>query len=129
MPRETLDEHTIRLDKWLWAARFFKTRSLASQAVVKGHVLLANARSKASYCVKAGDQLSIRRGESTCTIIVKALSAQRGPASIAAQLYEETAESITLRQQQALEKKMQPRHTGPRPTKRERRQLDHLKKS
>ena len=87
----------VRVDKWLWAARFFKTRSMAAKAVSGGHVHLNGARVKAAKGVGIGDQLRINRSETEFTVIVLALSEKRGPASIAQTLYEETPESIAAR--------------------------------
>ena len=95
--QETKSE--IRIDKWLWAARFFKTRSLAADAVAGGKVALNGGRPKPSRIIRPGDHLiSIRRGAYEWSIIVKGTSNYRGPASDAAALYEETEESRTKRQ-------------------------------
>src|SRR5690349_25013192 len=88
----------VRLDKWLWAARFFKTRSLATEAVNGGKVELNGLRPKPSKDVKIGDQLRVRLGPFVHAITIRALSERRGPAAVAAQLYEESAESIAARQ-------------------------------
>ncbi len=87
----------VRIDKWLWAARFFKTRALAAQAVGGGKVQVNGARAKSSRIVQIGDTLRIRRGEVEFTVVVLALSAGRGPATVARLLYEETEESVRLR--------------------------------
>src|SRR2546423_14552419 len=87
----------VRLDKWLWAARFFKTRSLATEAVSGGKVELNGLRPKPSKDVKVGDQLRVRLGPFVHAITVVALSERRGPASAAALLFEESAESIAER--------------------------------
>lgn len=89
---------TVRIDKWLWAARFFKTRSLASQAVSGGHVSLNGNRVKPSRTVQVGDMLLVRRDFFEFTIRVIELSERRGPASVARALYEETADSISKRE-------------------------------
>ena len=91
----------VRLDKWLWAARFFKTRSLATEAVSGGKVHVNDARVKPARAVQIGDTLDIRRGPYTATVVVKALSERRGPASQAVTLYEETQDSIDKREQLA----------------------------
>ncbi len=91
---------TVRLDVWLWAARFFKTRSLAKQAIETGKVDVAGQRPKSSRAVRVGEQLRISRGEEVFEIAVRGLSDQRGPAPIAQQLYEESAESRERRAQQ-----------------------------
>jgi ribosome-associated heat shock protein Hsp15 len=88
----------IRIDKWLWAARFFKTRSLAADAVAGGKVALNGSRPKPSRVIRAGDHLSIRRGPYEWSIIVRGTSSRRGPASDAQALYEETEESKLKRQ-------------------------------
>jgi ribosome-associated heat shock protein Hsp15 len=87
----------VRLDLWLWAARFFRTRSLAKQAIETGKVDVAGQRAKPSRVVRVGDALRIVRGEDTFAIEVRGLSDQRGPASVAQALYAESAESQALR--------------------------------
>ena len=89
---------SVRIDRWLWAARFFKTRSLAKSAVEGGKVHLDSKRVKPSKDMRLGQTLEIRRGDMVQTVIVKALSEQRGPATQAQMLFEETAESIELRE-------------------------------
>ena len=118
----------MRIDKWLWAARFYKTRSLAQQAVEGGKVRLNGERVKPAKEVRAGDQLDLRIGTQDWTVSVLRLSDKRGPASIAQSLYEEIPASVQRRAEQAALRKLavepaQERHG--RPTKRERRQLDH----
>lgn len=116
----------MRLDKWLWAARFFKTRSLASTAVDGGKVRLNGVPVKPAKEVKLGDQLQIRAGEQLWTVIVEGHCEQRRPAPEAQLLYRETPESQQERTRQAELRKVAPApladHKG-RPTKRERRQL------
>ena len=116
----------MRLDKWLWAARFFKTRSLATAAVNGGKVELNGLRPKPSKDVKIGDQLRVRLGPFVHAITIRALSERRGPASVAAQLYEEAAQSIAardrLREQHRLAPAAQYDERG-RPTKKDRRAL------
>ncbi len=116
----------VRLDKWLWAARFFKTRSLAAEAVNGGKVHVNNARAKPAHGVKIGATLSIRRGSDEYVVRVRDLSKQRGPASQAIQLYEETPESIQKRESLAALRKLEsqglPRPTQ-RPTKKDRRRI------
>ncbi|MEN8219657.1 MAG: S4 domain-containing protein [Pseudomonadota bacterium] len=120
----------IRLDKWLWAARFFKTRSLATDAVSGGKVHLNQQRIKPAKEVHVGDELIIRTGYVERTVVVRALSKQRRPAKEAVLLYEETPESIQRREQAAdLSKKaaaLRPRGTG-RPTKKERRKIHRFR--
>ena len=117
----------MRIDKWLWAARFYKTRSLAQQAIAAGRVKLNDARIKPAHELKAGDALAIRVGDFEWQITVKALSDKRGPAEVARQLYEESAASRTER-----ERRQDLRRWGAepasalkgRPTKRDRRRIE-----
>jgi ribosome-associated heat shock protein Hsp15 len=121
----------MRIDKWLWAARFFKTRSLATEAVLAGHVQVGGARVKPAREVRVGDALVIRRGAVTWNVEVRALAERRGPASEAAKLYEETKESQEAREQQRLERRLAAplgSDLGARPTKQDRRRLDALRK-
>ncbi len=121
----------VRLDKWLWAARFYKTRSLSSEAIDKGHVRLNGLPVKPSRDVKSGDVLELRIGVDTRTVVVRGLSGMRGPAPVAALLYEETAASLLLRSQAAEQRRLapEPAHSQPmgRPTKRDRRQIEDLR--
>ena len=121
-----LNTEKVRIDKWLWAARFFKTRSLASKAVNGGHVHLNGARVKPSRTVMVGDRLLIRRGVETFVVDILALSSRRGPANVARTLYEETAESLeqreTAREQRRLIRAPASRPEG-RPDKRDRRKI------
>ena len=87
-----------RIDKWLWAARFFKTRSLAAEAVTGGKIDVNGARTKSSRIMRIGDQLSIRRGPYEWTVVVKGVAKLRGPAAEAQLLYEETEDSIRKRE-------------------------------
>ncbi len=104
----------VRLDKWLWAARLFKTRSLAQQAIAGGKVHVNGERAKPSRHAEIGDRLDITRGEQRMIVIVQQLSDRRGPAKVAAMLYAETEESRTRREaQSAMEKVL--RQTAPRP--------------
>jgi ribosome-associated heat shock protein Hsp15 len=116
----------VRIDKWLWAARFFKTRGLAAEAVSGGHVHINGERSKPSHAIKVGDELKITKAGTTFSIKITALSAQRGAASVAQTLYVEAAESVARREQQRVMYKLNamasPRPLK-RPDKRERRQL------
>jgi ribosome-associated heat shock protein Hsp15 len=117
----------VRLDKWLWAARFFKTRSLAQQAIAAGRVKLGDARVKPSHSIKASDSLLIRIGDFEWQVVVKALSDKRGPAEVARKLYEETEASRLER-----ERRQDLRRWGAepanalkgRPTKRDRRRIE-----
>jgi len=122
-------ETKIRLDKWLWAARFFKTRSLATDAINGGKVHLNQQRAKPAKELHLGDELKIRTGFVERTVIVRALSKQRRPAVEAVLLYEETAESIQRREQSAELRRQEtvsrPMGSG-RPTKKDRRTLVRL---
>ncbi len=126
MPTEKVPLDRMRLDKWLWAARFFKTRSLATQAIDNGRVKLNGERVKPARDIKPGDRLDIHLGEMDWTLTVRALAMQRGPAPVAQALYEEAPASLARRQQQASDRKLT---TNPaaaikgRPTKRDRRQI------
>ena len=119
----------MRLDKWLWAARFFKTRSLAQQALAGGRVQLNGARTKPAHEVKVGDTVDVRVEQWRWEILVKALSDRRGPAEEARKLYEETAASRAER-----ERRMDLRRWGTepaaelkgRPTKRDRRRIEEF---
>ena len=116
----------MRLDKWLWAARFFKTRTLATDAITGGKVQLNGARVKASREVKTADRLEISNGESRWEVTVKGLSDKRGPAPEARLLYEESAESISARESQRENRKLvidPAADLHGRPTKRDRRQI------
>ncbi len=116
-------DERLRLDKWLWAARFFKTRALATAAVDGGKVEVNGARAKPSRILRAGDTLCIRRGEQEYTVIVQGLTKQRGPALVAHMLYEETAESLTARAARREDKRLVDFAPPARPDKRARRQL------
>jgi ribosome-associated heat shock protein Hsp15 len=122
-------EERTRIDKWLWAARFFKTRSLATQAVEGGKVLLNSERVKPAKGLRVGDELRIRTPVFEYTVQVAALSDKRGSASVAALLFTETPESIAKRD--AARADRPPRDPSTfirgRPTKRDRRQLQRLR--
>ena len=119
----------IRLDKWLWAARFFKTRSLAADAVSGGKVEVNGDRAKSSRIIRTGDRLVIRRGSYEWTVVVKNMSRLRGPAPRAQQLYEETIESISKREvaiaQMKLERPPEFDISG-RPSKKDRRAISRF---
>ena len=124
-------EEPIRIDKWLWAARFFKTRSLAAEAVSGGKVEINGERAKPSRIVRAGDKLCVRRGPYEWIVVVKDVSRLRGPAPQAQRLYDETEES--MRQRQAIAAQLQlerpPEFDAPgRPTKRDRRAISRFTK-
>lgn len=120
-------EH-LRIDKWLWAARFYKTRSLASDEIVKGRVQVNAQLAKPSKEVKVGDTVVLRQGPVSRTLTVQGISAQRGPAPVAQQLYTETPESIATREQAAEQRRLgsEPAQTieNGRPTKRDRRNIE-----
>ena len=120
-----------RIDKWLWAARFFKTRGAATEAVLGGHVQVNGLRVKPAREVAAGDRLEISRGRERFTVVVTGLAERRGPASVAATLYEETPESVAERRRRRDERRLA-RPVGAdltaRPTKRDRRRLDALRR-
>ncbi len=115
----------LRIDKWLWAARFFKSRSLASDEVDKGRVQVNGAAVKPAREIKPGDSLQVRSGSLVRTVTVLAISDKRGPAPVAALLFEETQASVRLRQQAAEQRRLAPEPaltlTQGRPTKRDRR--------
>ena len=121
-----MTEETVRLDKWLWAARFYKTRALAVEAVIGGHVHVNGQRVKPSRDVHIGDELKISKTPYVFVISVRALSAKRGSATIAQTLYKENADSMQQREQLHEQRKLlaaanpQPAR---RPDKRERRKI------
>lgn len=121
-----MSDERVRIDKWLWAARFFKTRALAAEAVNGGRVHLNGQRIKASRAVRVNDSYEIQRGFERISIIVTALASRRGSASVAQTLYSETDDSIARREKEAEQRKLA-RQQRPvmdhRPSKRERRQL------
>ena len=119
----------VRLDKWLWAARFFKTRALAAEAADRGRIEVNGAAAKPARELHVGDSLVLRQdGGITRTVTIRALSAQRGPAPVAQALYEETAESLAERQRAADARRLAPEPAQSieqgRPTKRDRRALE-----
>lgn len=121
----------VRLDKWLWAARFYKTRALAVDEILKGRVQVNGLPCKPARDIHCGDTVALRQGHMPRTVVVQALSAQRGPASVAQTLYAETEESLALRQRLAEQHRLapEPAHSlvQGRPTKRDRRQLQHAR--
>lgn len=122
----------LRIDKWLWSARFYKTRTLAAEEIGKGRVDINGQEAKAAREVKVGDTVSMRREAVTRTVVVKGLSNMRGPAPVAQQLYEETPESLKAREEAAQQRRyarepaLSIEHG--RPTKRGRRELDEARK-
>lgn len=120
----------VRIDKWLWSARFFKTRSLAKKQVEQGKIKIASQKVKPSRNVQVGDFISIKKNDVLWEVEVLGLAEKRGSATIAQQLYQETEESIKNREAQSLLKKMEyhstPKPDG-RPTKKQRRDIKSLK--
>ena len=124
MNDEEIEDQPIRIDKWLWAARFFKTRSLAAEAVTGGKIAVNGIRAKPSRIMRLGDKLNIRRGPYESTVVVKGLAKLRGTAPKAQLLYEETAESIRKRELASTQLKLErpPEfHSPGRPSKKDRR--------
>jgi len=122
----------VRLDKWLWAARFYRTRSLAKQAIEGGKVHFAGSRVKTSKEISVGDELTIRQGSATAmtekTVVVKDLSMQRGNATLAQNLYEETEESLKRREYFAEQRKLANlARPDTKPNKKQRRDLQRFK--
>ena len=121
----------MRIDRWLWAARFFKTRAAATEAVLGGHVHLGGLRVKPAKDVRIGDTVELVRDGLRWTVVVRGVAEKRGPASVAQALYDETPESRSAREQQALERRLaRPlgADLGSRPTKQDRRRLEALRR-
>lgn len=120
-------EERLRLDKWLWAARFYKTRALAVDEIGKGRVLVNGQPAKPAREVGPGDRVIVRKSDPPIEVVVKAVSRVRGPASVAAQLYEETDQSVARRAHAAEMRRLAPEpsqdYDAGRPTKRDRRIL------
>ena len=122
----------VRIDKWLWAARFFKTRGASTEAVLGGRVHVNDERVKPAKDVHVGDRLEVTTGDVRRTVVVRGLADKRGPATVAATLYEETPESIALREQRMAERRLaRPlgADLGARPTKQDRRRLEALRRA
>ena len=121
----------VRVDKWLWSARFFKTRSLAADAIGGGKVLVAGERVKPAKLLQAGDEVRIRLGPYEHVVIVRQTSERRGPATVAATLYEETEASRAAREKLAEQLRIAPAgfvfEDRGRPTKRDRREIERLR--
>ncbi len=131
-PEQSAGPARLRIDKWLWAARFFKTRSLAKQAIEGGKVHCNGERCKCSREIEVGSTLQIRQGLDEKTVAVKALSEQRGSAPQAALLYEESADSSARREQFAAERRAQNAAKDPTagcPTKQGRRHIERFKRN
>jgi ribosome-associated heat shock protein Hsp15 len=127
---ESETQERVRLDKWLWAARFYKTRGLAAEAIDGGKVEVNDARAKRSKMVQVGDEVRIRQTPFEHVVIVRGVSDRRGPASVAATLYEETAESKARREALATQIRSMPAGDwdSGRPTKRDRREIERFRK-
>jgi ribosome-associated heat shock protein Hsp15 len=123
---------SVRIDRWLWAARFFKIRATATEAVLGGRVRLNGLRVKPSRDVRTTDVVEVRIGEMRWTVVVRGVAEKRGSARIAATLYEETAESIAEREgaaeQRRLSRALGADASGPRPTKHDRRRIEALRR-
>jgi ribosome-associated heat shock protein Hsp15 len=120
----------VRIDKWLWAARFFKTRSLATEAVQGGRVHVEGARVKPARDVRVGEEVAVTVGDQTTVVVVRALADRRGPASQAALLYEETAESRERRERRREQRRLAPTPGADlqgRPAKRDRRRIEAMR--
>jgi ribosome-associated heat shock protein Hsp15 len=126
------EDGRVRLDKWLWAARFFKTRALAAEAIGGGKVTMRGDRVKPARPLQVGDEISIRLGPYEHVVRVRALSARRGPATVAATSYEETPQSVAARQKLADQLRLAPAalvyEDKGRPTKRDRREIERWRK-
>jgi ribosome-associated heat shock protein Hsp15 len=122
------DRTSLRLDKWLWAARFYKTRSLAADEIGKGRINVNGQAAKPSRDVKPGDRIELRQGPVTRTVLVRGISSVRGPAPVAQALYEETPESLAARAAAAEARRLGAEPalsiTQGRPTKRDRRDIE-----
>jgi ribosome-associated heat shock protein Hsp15 len=120
----------VRLDKWLWAARFYKTRGLAAEAIDGGKVEVNAARAKRAKMVQVGDEVRIRQSPFEHVVVVRGVSERRGPATVAATLYEETAASKAKREALATQIRAMPADDwdSGRPTKRDRREIERFRK-
>lgn len=127
MSRDDAAAGRVRLDKWLWAARFYKTRALAADEIARGRVSVNGQPAKAARELRPGDRLDLRQGPLQRTVLVRALSTVRGPAPVAQALYEETPESVAARLRAAEQRRLAAEPAAAieqgRPTKRDRRQL------
>ena len=130
-PAQPSSAGRVRIDKWLWAARFFKTRSLAAEAISAGKVEVNDERVKPAKPIQLGDSISVRLGPYLHVVIVRGLSERRGPSTVAATLYEETAGSLAARAKLAEQLRMAPAafvyEEKGRPTKRDRREIDRFR--
>ena len=126
------DVESVRIDRWLWAARFFKSRGTATEAVLGGRVHVNGARVKPAKDVRVGDTIELTVAQLQRTVVVTGLADRRGSATVAATLYDETPESIARREQHALERRLaRPlgADLGARPTKQDRRRLEALRRA
>ncbi len=125
------DDEKVRIDKWLWAARFYKTRSLAAEAIGGGKILVNEDRPKPAKLIGVGDEVRVRLGPYEHILVVRGLSERRGPASVAATLYEETPASLASRARLSEQLRMAPAafvyEEKGRPTKRDRREIDRFR--
>jgi ribosome-associated heat shock protein Hsp15 len=122
----------VRIDKWLWAARFFKTRRAATEAVLGGHVHVNHRRAKPAKEVRVSDTVEVRVGDVKWTVVVNGVADRRGPASVATTLYQETPASIADRERSAAERRLaRPPWSGlgARPTKQARRRIEALRRA
>jgi ribosome-associated heat shock protein Hsp15 len=132
MTSQTASDSSVRADQWLWAARFFKTRSLAKQAIDGGKIEVNGARCKPARAIHVGDTLTISRGIERFDVVVAALAAKRGPATQAVGLYEETPASIERREREREAQRLSRQAYQPpdgRPSKRDRRHLVQFERS
>ena len=123
---------TVRIDKWLWAARFFKTRSAATDAVLGGRVHVNDARIKPAKEVRAGDTIELRIGPLSWTLLVRDVADKRGSATVAMSLYDETEDSIAARERRSAELKLSRplgADLGARPTKQDRRRIEDVRRA
>jgi ribosome-associated heat shock protein Hsp15 len=123
------DDVRVRLDKWLWAARFYKTRALAADAIDGGRIDVNGDRAKRAKLIQAGDVVCVRRSPFEWIVRVRAVSEHRGPAAAAQQLYEETSDSRAAREARAVQLRSMPSfaYDEGRPTKKDRRRIDRLR--
>jgi ribosome-associated heat shock protein Hsp15 len=124
------DSAAIRIDKWLWAARFFKTRTLATEAVDAGHVQVNGTRIKPARAVRAGEKIQVVIGEQRWELVVRAVADKRGSATVARTLYDETAESMAARAARIEARRVEHEPADDihgRPTKRDRRQMGRVR--
>ncbi|TQV85507.1 ribosome-associated heat shock protein Hsp15 [Aliikangiella coralliicola] len=122
-----LQESKVRLDKWLWACRFYKTRAIAKAAIEGGKVHYQNQKPKPGKIVQIGETVKLRQGFDEKTVVIKELSDKRGPAKVAQTLYEETKDSVKKREEIAQMRKLSAPATSGRPDKKQRRLIHRFK--